>query len=291
MSTVTKPTMVGSALLRRRPSADAKWFNRVIVLLALLLLVVAVFGDRLAPLDPYRVMPHDALLPPSSEHWFGTDQQGRDVFSRLLVGARSTLLSSVLIVAAGALIGVAIAALAASLPKWLDQLIMRICDIALALPNMVLALGIAMALGPSLRSALIALVISLCPSYIRMSRVVMRETMTASYFEAARLMGASRWRIVTRHLLPNSTDLLGVQAAFDVGGMALMLGGLSFIGVGAQPPSAEWGAMAADGRSEVITAWWMAFFPGVAITLSVITFGLLGELLQTWRDPNLRETS
>jgi peptide/nickel transport system permease protein len=264
------------------------WFDGIVYLMLLALMVAVAFGGALAPYDPYHVDLPSALLPPSPEHLMGTDENGRDIWSRILTGAAGTLWSAFLIAVVAAFIGVAAAALAASLGRWVDESIMRLCDILLAVPSLVLALGIAIALGPSLESAAIAMIIASWPGTTRVVRGVFRTTMSQSYVESARAMGASRTRVMLQHVIPNSLDVVIVQTAFDIGGLTLLLAGLSYIGVGAQPPSAEWGAMASAGGAYALTSWWVALWPGLAITFAVVTFGLMGEILQARLNPMLR---
>lgn len=266
----------------------APLLDQFVLLLVGLLVAVAIFGPFLAPTGVYLSDIRSALEPPSAQHWFGTDDQGRDVFWRVVVGARTTLLASALIVTAYSLLGVAIATLASIAPRWLDELLMRITDIGLALPGLVVALGFAAAMGPSLESAVIAKAITGWPVTARMLRGIMRQTMAAQFVVGAQVLGVSRWRLMTRHVLPNSLDVLIVKWAGDMGATVLVLAGMSFIGVGAQPPSAEWGAMIADAKGYVSNAWWAVAAPGAAIALTAIAFGLLGDMLQVQRDPTLR---
>ncbi|BBH70211.1 permease [Actinoplanes sp. OR16] len=271
-------------LRRRLPLLD-----RIALPLTVVFLVLAMVGPWLAPHDPYRVDLSQALQAPGAGHWLGTDASGRDILSRLLAGARTTVLSSVLVVLGAALVGVVVAAIAAVGGRWVDEALMRCCDIFLSIPGMILALGIAAALGPSLRSTIIALVVALWPAFARLVRAVLRETMTSTYVESARTLGVPGRRLMWRHVLPNSLDSLYVQAALDVSGVIVLMSGLSFLGVGAQPPSADWGAMVADGREYVTTAWWVATMPGIAITLTAVVFGLFGDALRIRLDPTLGE--
>lgn len=252
------------------------------------LLLVALFGPLVAPDMVYNSDIANSLMPPSAEHWFGTDDQGRDVFWRLVVGAQTTLLSAFLVVTIYSLIGVTIATVAAAGPRWLDETLMRITDIGLALPGMIVALGFAAAMGPSLQSAVIAMGITGWPITARMLRGIMRQTMEAQYVAGAQVLGVSRWRLMTRHVLPNSLDVLIVKWAGDIGTTVLVLASLSFIGVGAQPPSAEWGATIAGARGYVSTAWWTVVAPGAAVALTSIAFGLFGDIIQVRRDPALK---
>lgn len=263
-------------------------FDRAIYVLVVLLVAMAIFGPMFAPHTIYVSDIRNALQEPSAEHWFGTDDQGRDVFWRVIAGSRATLLSATLIVALYSIIGVIVATLATIGPRWLDEFLMRTTDIGLALPGLVVALGFAAAMGPSLTSAIVAKAVTGWPVTARLLRGIMQQTMTSQFVVGAQAMGVSRWRLMTRHVLPNSLDILIVRWAGDIGSAVLVLAGMSFIGVGAQPPSAEWGAMIAVAKGHVATAWWAVTAPGVAIALTAIGFGLLGDILQVRRDPSLR---
>ncbi|ROO86997.1 peptide/nickel transport system permease protein [Actinocorallia herbida] len=268
----------------RMPLVDELTFALVLVFA-----VLAVIGPWIAPHDPYQVDMARTLQPPGGAHWLGTDSSGRDVLSRLLAGTRLTLLSSLSVVALAAVTGTAVAAAAALAPRWLDAAIMRVCDVFLSLPSMVLALGIAAALGSGLRSTVIAMASAMWPAYARLVRGVMRQTMTATHVDSARVLGVSRTRLMARHILPNSLDDLYVQAALGVATVIMLMSGLAFLGVGPPPTSPDWGAMIADGRAVVTTAWWVAAAPGMAITLAAVAFGLAGDALRVHLDPTLRE--
>lgn len=253
-----------------------------------LVLLATLLGPWLAPADPYRVDVTDAFAAPGSPgHLLGTDAEGRDVLSRLLVGARETVLSTLIVIAVAAVVGTAIGVAAAAGPRWVDEVLMRVCDVFLSVPSLVLALGVAAVLGPSLSSAVIALAVTWWPGYARLVRSVVRDTLQLEYVAAARVLGVSRARLVRRHLLPSIGDTLLVQTTVDVAAVVLVVSGLSFIGVGAQVPSAEWGAMVADGRSYVVTAWWISIAPGVAIAVTAIAAQLLGDAVRTRLDPTL----
>lgn len=260
----------------RRLKLNMTLFEASVVGLVCVLLAAAIFGPFFAPDSIYTSDIANSLLPPSADYWFGTDDQGRDVFWRLIVGARTTLLSAFLVVTLYSLIGVTIATVAAAGPRWLDEGLMRITDIGLALPGMVVALGFAAAMGPSLRSAIIAMAITGWPITARLLRGIMRQTMESPFVAGAQVLGVSRWRLMTRHVLPNSLDVLIVKWAGDIGNTVLVLASLSFIGVGAQPPSPEWGATIASARGYVSTAWWTVVMPGAAVAITSIAFGLLG---------------
>jgi peptide/nickel transport system permease protein len=263
---------VRSVLLGRYPFAE----KAAAVVLALVL-VFSVVGLIWQPSDPYQTNPKDALLSPSFSHLLGTDNLGRDVLSRLLAGAAETILAAVVITALAAIIGIAAASVAAMAPRFIDSAIMRLCDVVLALPTLILALAIAAVLGPSTRSLIIAMVLSLWPGIAKLARTMIRETMTHGYVENAKRMGM-RWpSVLRRHVLPNSLDPIIVTASMEVGGCIVIMAGLSFIGAGAPPPNANWGNLIAQGESYITTAWWISFFPGLLITLAAASFGLLGE--------------
>ncbi|WP_432285707.1 ABC transporter permease [Aminobacter sp. BA135] len=274
------------ATARRKEGFSA--FEIFVFTLVIALLAIAVFGPFLAPDSIYNSDIANSLMPPSAANWFGTDDQGRDVFWRLIVGAQTTLLSAFLVVTLYSLIGVTLATVAAAGPRWLDEGLMRITDIGLALPGMIVALGFAAAMGASLRSAIIAMAITGWPITARMLRGIMRQTMEQPFVAGAQVLGVSKWRLMTKHVLPNSLDVLIVKWAGDIGTTVLVLASLSFIGVGAQPPSAEWGATIAAARGYVSTAWWTVVAPGAAVAITSIAFGLLGDIIQVRRDPSLR---
>ena len=251
--------------------------------------LVAVLGPLLAPADPYRVDVSQSLLAPGVQgHLLGTDNEGRDLLSRVFFGARETLLATVIVILVAAVLGSLVGIAAASGPRWLDELLMRTCDVFLSVPSLVLALGVAAVLGPSLRSAVIALAVTWWPGYARLVRSVVRDTLQLEYVAAARVLGVGPLRLVRRHLLPSIRDTLLVQTTIDVAAVILVISGLSFIGVGAQPPSAEWGAMIADGRQYIVTAWWTVVIPGVAVAVTAIASQLAGDALRVRFDPTLR---
>ena len=279
----------GLASRRRRPGRPAfGWPERIALAVVVLAVFVAVFGPLLAPLDPYRVAQSDAFQPPGPGHWLGTDALGRDVGSRLLAGAQTTLLSAFVVVAVAAVVGTAVGTAAAVAGGWVEEVLMRICDVALSLPSIVLALGLAAVLGADTRSAVIALCLTWWPGYARLVRGVVRETLHSDFVAAARVLGVRTPRLVGRHLLPNSLDTLYVQTTLDVAAVTLVVSGLSFVGVGAQPPSAEWGAMIAESRGYVTTAWWTVALPGAAVAVVAIAFQLVGDAVRVRNDPTLR---
>ncbi|MER5621694.1 ABC transporter permease [Streptosporangium sp. NPDC002544] len=274
---------------RRRILPRVPIVERAAVTVAVAMVLLAVVGPLIAPHDPYAVDLSKALLSPSGDHWFGTDASGRDVLSRVLSGARVTLPATMIVIAAAALIGTVVGTVAALGGKVVDEVLMRITDIGLSLPSIILALGLAAALGSGLQSAVIALSLTWWPGYARLVRTLVRDVKDAEYVDAARMLGVSRTRLVFRHILPNALNTLYVQTTLDVAAVMLVISGLSFVGVGAQVPSAEWGAMIAAAANNLTNGWWAVAFPGLAIMLTAISFNLLGDWLRVRNDPTIRE--
>jgi peptide/nickel transport system permease protein len=258
-----------------------------VITLVTLIIAMAIVGPLIAPDSIYQSDILHSLEAPSAAHWLGTDDQGRDILWRLVAGSRDSLMSAMLIVAGYSTVGVLVATLATVGGRWADEVLMRVTDITLALPGMVVALGFAAALGPSLKSAIIAMIVVGWPQTARLLRGIMYETMAMPYVDGARVLGVSPLRLMLVHVLPNSLDVLIVKWAADIGFTILVLGGLSFIGVAAQPPSAEWGAMVSEAKGYITNAWWAAVVPGFAIALTAAAFGLLGDMLQVRRNPLL----
>ncbi|MDB5531058.1 MAG: Dipeptide transport system permease protein DppC [Devosia sp.] len=252
------------------------------------LFLLALIGPMIAPADIYTSNMLETLFPPSAEHWLGTDDQGRDIFWRLIAGSQLSLFATVLVVILYSIIGMIVATLATVGPRWVDELLMRVTDIGLSLPGLVVSLGIATVLGPSLQSGIIALALTGWPMTARILRTTMRQTMEQPFVEGARILGVSRTRLMLKHVLPNSLDVLIVKWAGDISFTMLILAGLSFIGVGAQPPSPEWGAMISGARGNMSIAWWAVAAPGAAIVINAVAFALLADILQVRRDPSLR---
>ena len=253
----------------------------------LALLLVAIFADVIAPYSAVtdRDLRTARLLPPSAEHWFGTDDQGRDIFARLVHGSRITLFVVVLVAVIAAPVGLLIGTVSGYAGGWIDAVLMRITDIFLAFPRLVLALAFVAALGPGIVNAVIAIAITSWPPYARIARA---ETLTlrhADYINAVRLMGASPARIIARHITPLCVSSVIIRVTLDMAGIILTAAGLGFLGLGAQPPSPEWGAMIASGRRFVLDQWWVAAAPGVAIFIVSLGFNLLGDGLRDALDP------
>ena len=261
---------------RARPSVPVLTAGAVLVLLVL----VAAFPGLFTGVSPTATNPVDALAGPSAAHWLGTDELGRDEYARVLYGARPSLLiglsATVLAVAGGALLGLA-AALGGRLG---DSILMRFVDVLLALPQLMLALLVITVLGTGTVNTAVAVAIGLIPGYARIVRAEAQVVRGSGYVEAAVGLGLRRRAVVARHILPNALGPLLVVATVGFGAAIITASGLSFLGLGAQPPSPEWGAMLSDGRNYLAVGWWLGVFPGAAITLSVVSINLVGRHLQ-----------
>lgn len=225
------------------------------------------------------------LAPPSAEHWFGTDELGRDIYARTLYGARATLSIVILVSIIVVPIGLAVGTVAGYLGGWVDAVLMRITDIFLAFPRLILALAFAAALGPGIENAVIAIALTSWPAYARIAR---SETMTiarSDFIQSVVLQGASTWRILFRHIVPLCLSSVIVRLTLDMAGIILTAAGLGFLGLGAQPPMAEWGAMVSAGRDVILDQWWVATIPGLAIFIVSLGFNLLGDGLRDVFDP------
>jgi peptide/nickel transport system permease protein len=261
------------------------------LLFAVLLLVCAAFAPALAPQDPHLGVLADRLMPPAwlaggdNAHWLGTDVLGRDILSRLLYGARISLLVAFLSVTGAGIFGSAIGIAAGYFGAWPDRILMRIVDLAISLPIILIALLVGVLVGPSLTNIVIIIGLMLWSLFARMAR---NETLRVSklpYVDLARTAGCSSLRIAIDHLLPNVAGPLIVLATLQVGTVIIMESALSFLGVGVPPPAPAWGSMIAEGRSYVLSAWWICIFPGFAIMLTVLVVNLLGDRLAESLDP------
>lgn len=265
---------------------DPLSFTSTIILL--FIFIIAVFGNQIAPYPEEGLGKTNApntLMAPSSEHWFGTDKLGRDVLSRIIMGARSALVIPMGVVLFAVIIGAPLGALAGYKGGWIDEVIMRITDLFLAFPSLLLAMAIASALGRGLDKAAIALIISWWPWYTRIARGVAVSLRERYFVEAAQAIGVSEAVIIFRHILPNTLSPILVQATVDMGTVILAMGGLAFLGLGTQPPAPDWGLMVSDGRTYILEQWWIATFPGMAIFIVVLAFNLLGDTLRDIFDP------
>lgn len=251
------------------------------------LVLVAALAPLLAPHSPYvGDLAGARLLPPGSPGYLlGTDDQGRDILSRLIYGSRLTLTVVLLVAVIAAPIGLLVGTVAGYAGGWIDAILMRITDIFLAFPKLVLALAFAAALGPGIANAVIAIAITSWPPYARMARAEALGVRNSDYIAAVRLMGASPWRIVVKHVMPMCLASLIVRVTLDMAGIILTAAGLGFLGLGAQPPMPEWGAMIASGRRFILDQWWVATMPGIAIFIVSLGFNLLGDGLRDALDP------
>jgi peptide/nickel transport system permease protein len=284
-STVALPAR-GLRLVARAPIL-ANPLNLIAIALIVILAACALLAPVLAPYDPLAQDLAVRLKPPSPEHWLGSDSLGRDIASRILYGARISLLVGVVVVASAGVFGTFVGLVAGYAGGLVDEALMRLTEVFLAFPALILAMAIAGALGPSLTNAIIAIAAVTWAVYARLVRGQILSLRQREFVEAARAMGASRRRIVLRHLLPNTLAPLMVQASFDMGSSIIAAAGLSFIGFGAQPPTPEWGVMISEGRNFISTQPWLSLFPGLAILLAVGSFNLLGDGLRDAFDPRL----
>jgi peptide/nickel transport system permease protein len=256
------------------------------LLILLVLVLAAIFGPAFAPHDPYAQELANRLMPPGAAgHLFGTDALGRDIFSRLIHGARLTLSIAILVVVLVVPVGLAVGTLSGFLGGWVDTVLMRLTDIALAFPKIVLALALAAALGPGVINAVIAISITAWPAYARLARAETLRLVRSDFLHAAKLQGASNARLLLKYIVPLCSSSVIVRATLDMAGIILTVAGLGFLGLGAQPPSPEWGFMVASGRNVLIDAWWVATVPGIAILLVSLAFNLLGDGLRDVFDP------
>lgn len=257
------------------------------VSIALIWLVIAIFAPAIAPHDPLA-QAFDRLQPPSAEHLFGTDAVGRDVLSRVVSGARISMPLALSLVIASMIVGGTLGAIAGYFGKAIDEVIMRIADLVFAFPTIILAMVITAALGPSLTNAVIAMLIVSWPAYARVTRSLVLSARTQEYVVAGRLLGNGPFTSLRRDILPNVLSPVFVLAMLDVGTAILLLAGLSFLGLGATPPTPDWGAMVSDGVQQ-FSSWWIAAFPGLAIFSVVMAFNFIGDSLRDSLDPRAQD--
>ncbi len=264
------------------------WLAATGLAIVLAVIVLALFGQWIAPF-PEQGLGQTSVttrnLAPSAGHLLGTDQLGRDLLSRIIMGAQPALFISVVVVAVAALIGIPLGAVAGYRGGWLDDLLMRVTEVFQAFPPLLLAMVTVALLGPSLFNAGLALAICWWPWYARLVRAEARSLRERPFIEAARSIGVPTWRILVRHILRNCMTPVLVQATVDVGAVVLAAGSLAFLGLGAQPPAPDWGLMVAEGRGQIFSAWWISTFPGLAIFVTVLGFNLLGDALRDLLDP------
>lgn len=256
--------------------------------LALLLIAAAFFSEYLCPYDPYAQNLAMAKAAPSAEHLFGTDRFGRDMLSRVIAGSYTSIFSTLLLVGFISVFGSLLGILCAWSGKWLDTILMRLADMFLAFPGLVFALAVAAVLGGGIQNAIMALAAISWPKYARLARSQTLALQSAPFIQAAKMAGSSNFQLICRHVLPNIAGPILVTAMLDIGTMMMELAGLSFLGLGAKPPTPEWGAMMSDTRNLLATQPWVTLSPGFAIFLSVMIFNLLGDTVRDWLDPKNR---
>jgi peptide/nickel transport system permease protein len=274
------------------PSKRRRWLRRyglasLGALIILAWVAVAIFAPLLARHAPDVVDVTQRLRPPSGSHWLGTDALGRDVFARLLYGSRISLTTGVIVVVLAAAFGTLVGGIAAYARGKLEELIMRITDLVLCFPPIILALAIAAALGIGAVNTIIAMLVVWWPKFARLARSLIIVQRSQEYVEAAVVVGLSPARILIRHIIPNSIGPLIVLVTLDIGNAIITFAGLSFLGLGVVPPTPEWGSMVSEGR-ELIEQWWVAAFPGLAILTIVVGFNFLGDGIRDWLDPKSR---
>ena len=258
----------------------------------ILLVMGALFAPWITPFPgdaKYGIHFAAKLKPPSMEHFFGTDALGRDIFTRIVFGARMTIRIGVTVLAIALALGVPLGLVAGYFGGRLDDIIMRISDVFLSFPSLLLPLAIAAALGPSITNAMIAIAVAWFPWYVRIVRAQVLTVKEELYVESARSIGVGRLGILFRHILPNVMAPVIIQASMDMGYTILTAAGLSFIGVGARPPTVEWGLMITDARAYFLDFWWTVTFPGLAIFVTVLAFNLVGDGLRDILDPKVRD--
>lgn len=251
----------------------------------ILMLGLMAFAPWIVPQDPNAISLAERLQAPGAAHWFGTDEVGRDLFSRVIIGTQQSVAAGLAVVLLAGISGSLLGCLSGVLGGRSDAFIMRLMDIMLSIPSLVLTMALAAALGPSLFNAMLAIAIVRIPFYVRLARGQTLIVKQHTFVEASRTFGASRWHLISWHILRNALPPLVVQASLDIGSAILMAATLGFIGLGAQQPTAEWGAMVAIGRNYVLDQWWYCTFPGAAILITAVGFNLFGDGVQDLLDP------
>jgi len=288
-----RPETVAAGRLRRAKRTVEAFLsesrlNALAVAIIALVLLLAVFGPLVAPASPDQIDLSAVLQGPSVHHWFGTDAVGRDLFSRVVAGGRISIEVAVIILSLSVTFGTILGIVSGLVGGLADEFIMRLTDLFLAFPGFILAAAIAATLGRSLEHTVLALAVVFWPWYTRLVRGQVLSLREREFVLASRLAGAGTMWIATRHLLRNVLPLVTVQVSLDVGYAILSTSSLSFLGLGAQPPSPEWGAIIIGGRGYLETAWWWTTFPGLALAVTVLGFNLLGDGLRDWIDPRVR---
>ena len=255
------------------------------------LLFIACFGQYIVPYDPYAQDLNNALQAPSGSHLLGTDRYGRDLLTRIIVGAQTTIFSALALVAGITIIGIIVGIICGYVGGWIDSLLMRISDIFLAFPEMVFAIAIAGVLNGGIWSAAIAVGLIAWPRYARVARSQVLSMKNHQYMNAAKLTGTPWYKMIVKHIMPNIMGPIIVTAALDIGAMIMNLAGLSYLGLGVVPPTPEWGSMMSEGRSMLQTSPWIVLAPGLAIFITVVIFNLLGDTVRDILDPKQKRRS
>ena len=263
----------------------------VFLVLVIILMLTALLSEQLAPYDPYEQNLDEAMQPPSARHIMGTDRHGRDMFSRVLVGGKTSIYATLALVAVISVFGTVVGTLCGYYGGKADSVVMRICDVCLAFPGLVFAMAVAALLGGGISNAVLALAVISWPKYARVARSQTLALKSSPFIYAARLSGGSSGRIIARHILPNILGPILVTAMLDIGTMMMELAGLSFLGLGAKPPAAEWGNMMSSGRSMLQMYPWIVLSPGIGIFISVVLFNLLGDTVRDYLDPRNSRSS
>ena len=298
MTLLNEPTADPKAAIRAARWKEFRSFSRrffrnplgvVGLAIVVLLILVAAFAPWIATHDPYLPDLGSRLAAPNANYWFGADELGRDIYSRLVHGSRLTLLIVALVIVTSAPVGLIIGAVAGTRGGWIDAIFMRVTDVFLAIPKLLLALAFVAALGPGIVNAALAITLTAWPPYARLARAEALTVRNSDYVNAVRLAGASEFRIIFFHIIPMCLSSVIVRMTFDMAGIILTAAGLGFIGLGAQPPLPEWGAMISTGRKFIFDQWWVATVPGIAIFTVSLGFNLLGDALRDLLDPHLRQ--
>ena len=254
----------------------------------LILIIMAIFASYIAPYDPLTMNLDNRLAPLSRVHLLGTDELGRDILSRIIYGAGVALKIVLIVLAIDLPLGILLGLTAGYFGGWVDEIIMRIADIFMAFPRLILAMAIGTALGPSLRNTMIAIALTMWPVYARLARGETLSIKERTFIEAERALGTSNFKILVFNILPMCISTLIVRATLDMGNIIRIAAGMSFLGLGTQPPTPDWGLMVSTGRNFLVNQWWVPTFPGFAILLAVFGFNLLGDGIRDISDPHLR---
>ena len=290
MNAIAEPTFEHAVILP--PTRARRWIRRYGLAtlgasIIVLWILIAITAPLISPYLPDTVDVTNRLKPPSYEHWMGTDALGRDVMTRMLYGSRISLMTGFVVVLVGAVFGTLVGGIAAFARGKVEEVIMRITDLVLCFPPIILALAIAAALGIGTTNTIIAMLVVWWPKFSRLARSLVIVQRSQEYVEAALVVGLSPSRTLIRHILPNAVGPLVVLVTLDVGNAIITFAGLSFLGLGVVPPTPEWGSMVAEGR-ELVAQWWVASFPGLAILTIVLGFNFLGDGIRDWLDPKSR---